>query len=96
LADKNQYTEEVAKMFLIVNPRSGRGKGRKILPLVLKPLRDKRIPHDWTFTQEPGEATELAYQAFRRGFDGDYRVLARFGTTDVRSGAKSRPLFGHG
>jgi diacylglycerol kinase (ATP) len=53
--------------FAIVNPAAGGGRSRKLLPSALDRLRAGGIEIEIAETHAPGEATELARQAYQRG-----------------------------
>jgi len=53
--------------FAIVNPAAGGGRSRKLLPSALERLRSGGIAIEIAETHAPGEATELAREAYQRG-----------------------------
>ena len=53
--------------FAIVNPVAGGGRSRKLLPSALDRLRAGGIQIKLAETSAPGQATELARQAYQRG-----------------------------
>jgi diacylglycerol kinase (ATP) len=53
--------------FAIVNPAAGGGRSRKLLPSALDRLRAGGIQIELAETHAPGEATQLARQAYQRG-----------------------------
>ncbi|MCX7024562.1 MAG: diacylglycerol kinase family lipid kinase [Spirochaetes bacterium] len=55
------------KHVIIANPRSGKGKGRKRLPLVEANLRSRSVPFETMTTTGPGDATAFATAACGAG-----------------------------
>ncbi len=57
------------KLFFIINPFSGGGKGKGVLALL--PTIFKEGAYEWThrFTEKKGHATELAREAVAGGYD---------------------------
>jgi YegS/Rv2252/BmrU family lipid kinase len=53
--------------FAIVNPAAGAGRGRKLLAPALERLRAGGLTLEITETHAPGEATQMARDAYRRG-----------------------------
>lgn len=53
--------------FAIVNPAAGAGRSRKLLPSALDRLRAGGIEIEIAETRSPGDATQLARQAYQRG-----------------------------
>jgi diacylglycerol kinase (ATP) len=51
----------------VVNPAAGGGRSRKLLPSALDRLRCAGLEIDVAETKAPGQATELARQAYQRG-----------------------------
>jgi len=51
----------------IVNPAAGGGRSRKLLPSALDRLRSAGLQIDIAETKAPGQATELAREAYQRG-----------------------------
>ncbi|SFS37146.1 diacylglycerol/lipid kinase family protein [Marininema halotolerans] len=47
----------------IVNPISGKGKARKMWPVLEHHLQQKNVSYQWYFTERPGHGIELAQQA---------------------------------
>lgn len=56
-------------IFLIINKYAGHGKGEKAVDNVIPFLKKNGCSADYSFTQKPGHATELASQASADGFD---------------------------
>mgnify|MGYP005853534715 FL=1 len=54
---------------VIVNPITGRGQGRQMLPTIEAQLRAQGIDYALTVTQRPGHARELAQAAVAEGVD---------------------------
>ncbi|HHV61856.1 MAG TPA: diacylglycerol kinase family lipid kinase [Firmicutes bacterium] len=54
---------------VIVNPRAGRGRGRKAIPVIEKKLRDAGVDFDIHVTRFPGDAVEVARKAAAGGCD---------------------------
>jgi diacylglycerol kinase (ATP) len=54
---------------LIVNPTSGRGSGGRSVPLVRDLLQSYGLDFDFTYTERPWHAAELAQQAAAGGYD---------------------------
>ena len=54
--------------FAVVNPAAGGGRGRKMIAPVLERLRAGGVQVDIAETQAPGQGTELARDAYRRGY----------------------------
>lgn len=59
----------MAKAHFIINPTSGRGKPAKCWPRIQEIFRAENWEFDATFTQRPGEASEIARQAAKNGFE---------------------------
>lgn len=57
------------KIFLIINKYAGHGKGAKALDTVIPYLQRKGYSVEYTFTEEPGHASDLARKASEDGFD---------------------------
>ncbi len=57
------------KIFLIINQYAGHGKGAKAVDLVVPFLKKHGHLVEYSFTNYPGHATELASKASRAGFD---------------------------
>ncbi len=56
------------KTKLIVNPVAGRGKVKKLLPMVEKRLKEKGIKYDLALTQGHGQARKFAQKAKKAGY----------------------------
>jgi diacylglycerol kinase (ATP) len=54
---------------IILNPRSGNGNGRRVLPKIRSLLNSLRMDYDLVQTEYAGHAIELAQQAVVEGFD---------------------------
>ena len=52
--------------FFVINPRSGNGNLRKLIPLIRTRFESGGIPFDIHITQSPGDATRAARQASER------------------------------
>lgn len=52
--------------FLILNPRSGRGKCEKLIPLIRTHFIDRKVPFDLHVTTFPDEAREVAGEARKK------------------------------
>lgn len=61
------------RIFLIINKYAGHGKGEKAIGLVVPFLRKSGYTVEYSFTEHPGHATELASKASAEGF---YMVVA--------------------
>jgi diacylglycerol kinase (ATP) len=57
------------KIFLIINRSAGHGKGAKAIEIVVPYLKKKGCLVDYSFTNHPGHATDLAVKASIDGFD---------------------------
>ena len=57
------------KATVILNPASGRGRGKKILPTLEQLLRASGLDFDLLQSERPWHATGLAERAARDGFD---------------------------
>lgn len=57
------------KILFIINPFSGGGKGKKILPLLEQQLPKDSFNWDYQFTKNKGHATELAQAAVTEGYE---------------------------
>jgi YegS/Rv2252/BmrU family lipid kinase len=57
------------KIFLIINKYAGHGKGEKAVDLVIPFLKKHVRTVEYSFTDRPGHATELASKASQTGFD---------------------------
>lgn len=57
------------KIFLIINKYAGHGKGEKAVDKVIPYLKENGCLVDYSFTQQPGHATELASQASADGYN---------------------------
>jgi diacylglycerol kinase (ATP) len=55
-------------VFVVFNPRSGKGRGSRLVEPVLKALERPGIPVEHALTTRAGEEGELAEQAIARGF----------------------------
>lgn len=55
------------KVKVILNPETGRGRGRKTLPRVREELRRRQVAFDLSITQGPGHAIQLAREAALAG-----------------------------
>lgn len=73
-------------MLVIVNPRSGRGAGSRILPLLRKELKIREMQGDIALTTGPGHASELAKVA-REGEEGCVVVVGGDGTVSEVAGS---------
>lgn len=62
-------TNHTEKIFLIINKYAGHGKGALALDTVVPYLKENGKLVEYTFTNEPGHATELAKNAVDKGFD---------------------------
>ena len=56
------------KIFLIINKHAGHGKGEKAVGLVIPFLKNDGHAVEYSFTDHPGHATELASKASANGF----------------------------
>ncbi len=62
--------EEVPrKIKVIVNPNSGRGKGRKLFPLIRQKLQDRNLSFHLQFSESAEDVTHLTRQAQGEGFN---------------------------
>ncbi|HHY47218.1 MAG TPA: diacylglycerol kinase family lipid kinase [Firmicutes bacterium] len=57
------------RFMVIANPRAGRGRGSKIIPVVREFLASWGLPFDIRVTEGPGEATRYAHEAALSGYD---------------------------
>lgn len=57
------------RWFLVVNPESGRGRGRRALDALRRALERERIDARIALTEGPGHAGALALDAVSRGFE---------------------------
>jgi YegS/Rv2252/BmrU family lipid kinase len=57
------------KIFLIINKYAGHGKGDKVVDFVVPFLKKHGHTVDYSFTEYPGHATELASKVSEEGFD---------------------------
>ncbi|NPV79884.1 MAG: diacylglycerol kinase family lipid kinase [Firmicutes bacterium] len=57
------------KFLVILNPRAGRGRARRVMPVVRKTLSDLKVSFDLRLTRGPGDATRLASEAVSSGYD---------------------------
>ena len=57
------------KYLIIVNPTSGRGYARKMIPQIEALLRASKLDFDLVLTERPWHAAELAENAARQGYD---------------------------
>jgi diacylglycerol kinase (ATP) len=57
------------KIKIIVNPRAGGGRGRKLFPLLRQKLLDLRIPFHLQFSESPEHLTHLARQSLGEGYN---------------------------
>jgi len=57
------------KIFLVINQYAGHGKGEKAVDLVIPFLKKRGHTVEYSFTNRPGHATELASKASLDGFD---------------------------
>ena len=58
-----------SKILFIINPFSGGGKGKKVLPKIEKYLDAQAFEWTYRFTEAKGHATQIAGEACRDGFD---------------------------
>lgn len=63
----------VTRLFVVVNPTSGRGRARRARPQVERTLEKLGVDYELALTTRSGEATEMAREAVAGGFS---RVLA--------------------
>lgn len=66
-AKRNGQTNLGQEYFAIVNPAAGGGRSRKLLPSALDRLRAGGLQIELAETRAPGQATELAREAYGRG-----------------------------
>ncbi len=59
----------MAKTLAILNPIAGNGAGKKLGPVIQAALRDAGISFDWTETRAPRDATAIAQNAKRDGYE---------------------------
>lgn len=57
------------RIFLIINKYAGHGKGEKAISLVVPLLQKNGYTVEYSFTEHPGHATELASKASAEGFN---------------------------
>lgn len=55
------------RFLAIVNPAAGGGRGGRMAPAALERVREAGVELDVAETTRPGEATEIAREAYRRG-----------------------------
>ena len=60
--------QQFEKIFLIINKYAGHGKGEKAVGLVIPFLKKNGHAVEYSFTNHPGHATELAAKASAEGF----------------------------
>lgn len=59
----------MSPIFLIVNPISGRGYTKRVLPEIEAKLREYRIEYHLALTERPWHAADLAESAARQGYE---------------------------
>lgn len=57
------------KICVIVNPASGRGRGKQVIPLIEKTLQDSILDFNLLQSEQPLHAIDLAESAARDGYD---------------------------
>jgi diacylglycerol kinase (ATP) len=57
------------KVLFIVNPISGKGKGKQIVNMLEKKIDKSKIDYEVVYTEKSKHATELSKNAVERGFD---------------------------
>lgn len=57
------------RVFVIVNPAAGKGRGRRAWRLVGPALRDAGVTFDETLEERPGQAIPIAEEAARAGYE---------------------------
>lgn len=62
-------SQQKDKIFLIINKFAGHQNGASALDIVVPYLKKKGCSVDYSFTNQPGHATELASNAAAKGFD---------------------------
>lgn len=71
----------MSNIALILNPQAGKGKARRLLPVIEKKLRAQGLVFEVFETSGPGHATELARSLVQSGID---MVIAAGGDGTVR------------
>lgn len=84
------------RIFVIVNPVAGRGRGRRAWTVVGPALRDAGIRYEETFEEEPGQAIPIAEDATRAGYDvivavGGDGTVHEVVNGIMRAGGKEQP-----
>lgn len=84
------------RIFVIVNPVAGRGRGRRAWTVVGPALRDAGIRYEETFEEEPGQAIPIAEDATRAGYDvivavGGDGTVHEVVNGIMRAGVKEQP-----
>ncbi len=59
----------MAKLLVLVNPVAGRGKALKALPRIEKGLKDLGLEYDLDRTKAPDDATAMAAEAAKAGYE---------------------------
>ncbi len=60
---------ETGKIFLIMNPSSKSGRGKKLWPSIFSRLEESSIPFSYQFTEKQFDGQILASKAINQGFD---------------------------
>jgi YegS/Rv2252/BmrU family lipid kinase len=93
----------IGQMLLVLNPQAGKGRARRLFPLIEKKLRAHGLTFDTAETSGPGHASELVVAALRRGTrtvvaaggDGTVReVVNSFARMRGHAQARSEPILG--
>jgi YegS/Rv2252/BmrU family lipid kinase len=61
--------QKTEKIYLIINQFAGHGNGAKAVEIIIPYLQNNGCQVEFSFTQQPGHATELASTASSAGFD---------------------------
>ncbi len=87
------------RIFVIVNPAAGRGRGRRAWTVVGPALRDAGLQFEETFEEQPGQAIPLAEDAARAGYDvivavGGDGTVHEVVNGIMRAGMREQPAIG--
>ncbi len=84
-----------ARYYLIMNPSSGSGRGRRVCERILSVFNNKELEFDYKITQGPEEATFISAKAIKHNWDVVVAVGGDGTICEVISGFFSNGLSSH-
>jgi len=60
-------------ILFVINPTAGKGKTKKLIPLIKKKCNENNLDYEMSFTAKPGDALHLAKKGIEKGFK---RIIA--------------------